>query len=51
MRCEYGDCKKQATIECGMMNLDMKLKMIKLCDKCLRIMSKGKCVIDGQNLK
>lgn len=48
MKCEYGECKKTATMEVMSMDLDLNVKTLKLCDKCVKEMSKGKCVIDGR---
>lgn len=49
MKCEYKNCNKTATMECGTMGMDLKLKMIKLCDSCVKKMAIGKCVIDGRD--
>tara|TARA_Y100000004_G_scaffold71698_1_gene80579 strand:+ start:530 stop:709 length:180 start_codon:yes stop_codon:yes gene_type:complete len=49
MKCEYGECKKEATMEVMSMDLDFNVTMLKICDKCVKQFSKGKCVIDGRD--
>ena len=41
------NCGKPAIVSAMLMGLDMKLTKHHLCDKCLKDMSKGKCVIDS----
>ena len=50
MKCEYGECKKEATMEVMSMDLDLNVVMLKICDKCVKKFAEGKTVIDGRGV-
>ena len=44
-------CDRKAVVETMTMDLDFSIKSLYLCNPCVKVMSKGMCVIDGRDEK